>query len=91
MAQRNNTVGSLTADDITRSLSHGSSAIVSAPIVNVNTDNEELNVTIDSLDNVIGKLNSILASGAIKASVSIDGQDGVAYNLERFNKMKSRK
>lgn len=91
MAQRNNTVGSLTADDITRSLSHGSNAIVSAPIVNVNTDNEELNVTIDSLNDVIGKLNSILASGAIKASVSIDGQDGVAYNLERFNKMKSRK
>lgn len=37
-AQRTNTVGSLTADDITRSLGQGSSTVV-APVVNVNNDN----------------------------------------------------
>lgn len=91
LAQRNNTVGRLTAEDITRSLNTGGNAIVSAPIVNVSTDNEELNNTIYALNDVIGKLNIILSNGSIRASVSIDGEDGVAYNLDRFNKMKGRK
>lgn len=91
LAQRNNTVGSLTAEDITRSLNTGGNAIVSAPVVNVNTDNENLNNTIFALNDVLGKLNIILSNGSIRASVSIDGEDGVAYNLDKYNKMKSRK
>lgn len=91
LAQRNNTVGSLTAEDITRSLSSGGNAVVSAPVVNVNTDNENLNNTIFALNDVLGKLNIILSNGSIRASVSIDGEDGVAYNLDKYNKMKGRK
>lgn len=91
LAQRNNTVGSLTAADITRSLNTGGNAIVSAPVVNVTTDNETLNATINSLHDVLGRLNVILSNGRIKASVSIDGEDGVAYNLDKYNKMKGRK
>lgn len=91
LAQRNNTVGSLTAADITRSLNTGGNAIVSAPVVNVTTDNEALNATINSLHDVLGRLNVILSNGRIKASVSIDGEDGVAYNLDKYNKMKGRK
>lgn len=91
LAQRNNTVGSLTAEDITRSLNTGGNAIVSAPVVNVNTDNENLNDTIFALNDVLGKLNIILSNGSIRASVSIDGEDGVAYNLDKYNKMKGRK
>lgn len=91
LAQRNNTVGSLTAADITRSLNAGGNAIVSAPVVNVTTDNEALNATINSLHDVLGRLNVILSNGRIKASVSIDGEDGVAYNLDKYNKMKGRK
>lgn len=91
LAQRNNTVGSLTAEDITRSLNTGGNAIVSAPVVNVNTDNENLNDTIFALNDVLGKLNIILSNGRIRASVSIDGEDGVAYNLDKYNKMKGRK
>lgn len=90
LAQRNNTVGSLTAEDITRSLNTGGNAIVSAPVVNVNTDNENLNDTIFALNDVLGKLNIILSNGSIRASVSIDGEDGVAYNLDKYNKMKGR-
>lgn len=91
LAQRNNTVGSLTAEDITRSLNTGGNAIVSTPVVNVNTDNENLNDTIFALNDVLGKLNIILSNGSIRASVSIDGEDGVAYNLDKYNKMKGRK
>lgn len=91
LAQRNNTVGSLTAADITRSLNTGGNAIVSAPVVNVTTDNEALNATINSLHDVLGRLNVILSNGRIKASVSINGEDGVAYNLDKYNKMKGRK
>ena len=56
----------------------------------MNTDNAELNNTIYSLNDVIGRLNVVLTAG-IRASVSIDGVDGVAYNLNRYNQMKGRK
>ena len=44
-AQRNNTVGSLTAQDVSQQLGTGASSIVT-PIVNVQTDNEELKETL---------------------------------------------
>lgn len=90
VAQRNNTVGSLTASDLSRALRSDKETAVTAPIVNVNTDNAELNNTIYSLNDVIGRLNVVLTAG-IRASVSIDGVDGVAYNLNRYNQMKGRK
>lgn len=44
-AQRNNTVASLTATDVSRAVGGGNTAVV-APVVNVTTDNEELNRVI---------------------------------------------
>ena len=62
-AQRNNTVGSLTAQDVSRSMGAGGSAQVIAPIVNVQTDNEELRDTIDGMNESIGNLNRQLEKG----------------------------
>ena len=45
-AQKNNTVGSLTAEDISRQLGHGGNNVV-APIVNVSTDNAEIRESLD--------------------------------------------
>ena len=70
-------------------LRQGNGSVVAAPIVNVTTDNAELNTTISALNEVLGTLNVVLSSG-IRASVSIDGTDGVAYNLNRYNRMKGR-
>ena len=62
-AQRNNTVGSLTAQDVSRSMGAGGSAQVVAPIVNVQTDNGELRDTIDGMNETIGNLNKQLEKG----------------------------
>ena len=50
-AQRNNTVGSLTPTDVSRSVGGGSAAAASpviAPVVNVQTDNEELRQAVEA-------------------------------------------
>lgn len=88
-AQRNNTVGRLTEADVTRALGQ-SATVVSAPSVTVNSDNSELRSTLTEASDVIDRLSAILASG-IHATVAMDGQDGVAHQLDRFNKMKARK
>lgn len=88
-AQRNNTVSSLTAADISRSLGQGGATVVSAPSVTVNTDNSELNATLGEARDVIDRLSLILAAG-IDAKVYIDGPTGVAKNLNDYNKLKSR-
>ena len=87
-AQRNNTVGSLTAADISRSLGQGGATVVSAPSVTVNTDNSELNTTLGEARDVIDRLSMILAEG-IHAECYIDGELGIARNLDRYNKLKS--
>ena len=87
-AQRNNTVGSLTAADISRSLGQGGATLVSAPSVTVNTDNSELNATLGEARDVIDQLSIVLAQG-IHAECYIDGELGIARNLDRYNKLKS--
>lgn len=87
-AQRNNTVGSLTAADISRSLGQGGATVVSAPTVTVNTDNSELNATLGEARDVIDQLSLVLAQG-IHAECYIDGELGIARNLDRYNKLKS--
>lgn len=87
-AQRNNTVGSLTAADISRSLGQGGATVVSAPSVTVNTDNSELNATLGEARDVIDQLSIVLAQG-IHAECYIDGELGIARNLDRYNKLKS--
>ena len=87
-AQRNNTVGSLTAADISRSLGQGGATVVSAPSVTVNTDNSELNATLSEARDVIDQLSLVLAQG-IHAKCYIDGDDGIAKNLDHYKKLKS--
>lgn len=88
-AQRNNTVGSLTAADISRSLGQGGATVVSAPSVTVNTDNSELNATLGEARDVIDHLSFVLAQG-IHAKCYIDGEDGIAKNLDHYKKLNSR-
>ena len=88
-AQRNNTVASLTAADISRALGQSSATVVSAPSVTVNTDNSELRSTLDDTRETIGALSAQIAEG-IEAKVYIDGPHGVAKNLDNFKKMQAR-
>lgn len=88
-AQRTNTVGSLTADDITRSLGQGSSAVV-APVVNVNNDNTEVRQSLDGVNSAVTRLNENIERG-IKADVSIAGRDGIDRKLNEYHRMLNNK
>jgi TP901 family phage tail tape measure protein len=89
MAQRNNTVGSLTAADVSNQLGQGSSAVI-APVVQVNSDNKGMVSTMEGVSQVVDKLNRTIDRG-IPAIVSIDGQNGVAHQLDRFHKLQDNK
>lgn len=88
-AQRSNTVGSLTADDITRSLGQGSSTVV-APVVNVNNDNTEVRQSLDGVNSAVSRLNENIERG-IKADVSIAGRDGIDRKLNEYHRMLNNK
>lgn len=88
-AQRTNTVGSLTADDITRSLGQGSSNVV-APVVNVNNDNTEVRQSLDGVNSAVTRLNENIERG-IKADVSIAGRDGIDRKLNEYHRMLNNK
>ena len=84
-AQRNNTVASLTAQDVSRAMGTGSTAVV-APVVNVNTDNEQVLASLDSVNNTISHLNEQLDAG-IESYVVITGPKGLAKTWKEYNKM----
>lgn len=88
-AQRTNTVGSLTADDITRSLGQGSSTVV-APVVNVNNDNTEVRQSLDGVNSAVTRLNENIERG-IRADVSIAGRDGIDRKLNEYHRMLNNK
>ena len=81
-AQRNNTVGSLTAEDISRQLGQGSGAVV-APIVNVQADNDELRSAIDGMNEATRNLNDRLDEG-IETYVVIDGPRGFHKQYKHY-------
>ena len=89
-AQRANTVGSLTADDISRSLGAGASAAVVAPIVNVSNDNAEVRQSLDGVNSAVSRLNENIERG-IKADVSIAGRDGIDRKLNEYHRMLNNK
>ena len=89
-AQRANTVGSLTADDISRALGAGASAAVVAPIVNVSNDNEEVRQSLDGVNSAVSRLNENIERG-IKADVSIAGRDGIDRKLKEYHRMLNNK
>ena len=89
-AQRNNTVGSLTMDDVSRSLGAGGSAQVVAPNVNVHIDNEALNDTMNGTREAIDRLNTQLEQG-IGVDVPIDGENGLYRRMKRYEKLMKNK
>lgn len=71
VAQRHNTVGRLTASDVTRAMGVGGATVVSAPTVNVHTDNSELADTLQQARDTLEKLGSLI-DGGITANVSME-------------------
>lgn len=88
-AQRSNTVGSLTADDITRSLGQGSSTVV-APVVNVNNDNTEVRQSLDGVNSAVSRLNQTLEDG-IDVELPIAGRRGIYRRLKDYQKILDNK
>ena len=84
-AQQNNTVGSLSAEDVSRELGRGQTAVV-APVVNVNTDNEAVNATLNQLSATIADLQQQLANG-IEAYSVIDGPNGSYRKTKEYEKL----
>lgn len=88
-AQRSNTVGSLTADDITRSLGQGGSAVV-APVVNVNNDNTEVRQSLDGVNAAVSRLTQTLDDG-IEVEVPISGRRGLHRRLQDYQRILNNK
>lgn len=88
-AQRSNTVGSLTADDITRSLGQGSSTVV-APVVNVNNDNTEVRQSLDGVNAAVSRLTQTLDDG-IEVEVPISGRRGLHRRLQDYKRILNNK
>lgn len=61
-AQRNNTIGMLTAADVSQSLGTGTT-VVSAPTVNVQTDNAELSGVIGRMNETLDRMGALLDGG----------------------------
>jgi hypothetical protein len=76
-AQRNNTIASVTSADIANAAGGGTGQTVVAPVVVHETER-----TSQALE----RLNENLERG-IRAAVSIDGNDGVKRNLDKYNKL----
>ena len=89
-AQRNNTIASLSAADVSRAIAapmataSAATATAAAPALQV-VDTAS-GRTVDA----IVRLNENLEAG-IRASVSITGEDGFEQQWNRYNKMKNRK
>lgn len=88
-AQRSNTVGSLTAEDITRSLGQGSSTAV-APVVNVNNDNTEVRQSLDGVNAAVSRLTQTLDDG-IEVEVPISGRRGLHRRLQDYQRILNNK
>lgn len=88
-AQRSNTVGSLTAEDITRSLGQGSSTVV-APVVNVNNDNTEVRQSLDGVNAAVSRLTQTLDDG-IEVEVPISGRRGLHHRLQDYQRILNNK
>lgn len=88
-AQRNNTVGSLSAQDVSRSMGAGTSQLL-APIVNVNVDNERLNDSIDRINENQDRLASQLEQG-IGVDIPIDGENGLYRRMKKYEDLLKKK
>lgn len=89
-AQRNNTVGSLTSADVSRSMGAGGSTQVVTPIVNVQADNEELRETVEASREATEMLVQRLDEG-IESYIVMDGPKGLYQQLKRHERLINKK
>ena len=102
-AQRNNTIASLTAADVSRAIAapgvppqgrtpdaEGSATHPAMAQRRTQPDTVPADTVAQGLQEAIDRLNVNLESG-IRSTVSIDGRDGVAYQLDKFRKLTDRK
>lgn len=89
-AQRSNTVGSLTADDISRVLGSGGGGAVVTPIVNVSNDNSEVRESLDGVNNAITILNQTLDDG-LEIVMPIAGRGGLHRKLKDYERLLDNK
>lgn len=89
-AQRSNTVGSLTADDISRALGSGGGGAVVTPIVNVINDNSEVRESLDGVNNAITILNQTLDDG-LEIVMPIAGRSGLHRKLKDYERLLDNK
>lgn len=89
-AQRSNTVGSLTAEDISRALGAGGNASVVAPVVNVSNDNTEVRQSLDGVNSAVSRLNQTLEDG-IDVELPIAGRRGIYRRLKDYQKILDNK
>lgn len=102
-AQRNNTIASLTAADVSRAIAapgvppqgrtpdaEGSATYPAMAQRRAQPDTVPADTVAQGLQEAIDRLNVNLESG-IRSTVSIDGRDGVAYQLDKFRKLTDRK
>ena len=83
-AQRNNTVGSLTAADVSRSISAplGTAAGVQAAVPTIQVVDSGQQRTAETID----QLNAVLAEG-IRAVVAIEGPDGIHEKYTKYQRL----
>lgn len=88
-AQRNNTVGSLTAADVSRSMGAGGTAIAYSPQINVTNDNSDIAGTLQQARATIDSLGALLASGQI--IVRMPDWDDFDRSREHWERIKGNK
>lgn len=90
-AQKNNTIASITSADVRRAVGGGGSwAGTSQPKAGSSAPVQVIDLSSQRTADAIERLNYNLEAG-IRASVSIDGQDGFERQWNRYNQMKKRK
>ncbi len=88
-AQRNNTIGSLTMQDVSRAAGGGAPTVV-APVVNVQTDNSELSGALAEARDVLDRLTTQLEQG-IGVDIPIDGENGIYRRMKRYENLLKNK
>ena len=102
-AQRNNTIASLTAADVSRAIAApgvppqgrtpAAESSATRPAMaqrRAQPDTVPANTVAQGLQAAIDRLNARLEEG-IRSTVSIDGRDGVAYQLDKFRRLTNHK
>lgn len=90
-AQKNNTIASVTSADVRRAVGGGGGlGYTSRPKAGSLSQVQMIDTSSRETAEAIKRLNENLEAG-IRASVSIDGQDGFERQWNRYNQMKNRK